>query len=136
MTSRRGSGSVRASGEDDAGALNEVRLRGRLAAAPEEREMPSGDRYVVFRLVVDRPAAARSSAGSARFDTLQCTAFRAEARRRLLRWERHDVVEVRGSLRRWFFHRGADSGSRYQVEVESAARVTRAGQEGRATMAG
>ena len=53
--------------------VNEVRLRGRVAAVPEERELPSGDRIVTARLVVARPP------GPARqrqpVDVLDCVAW-------------------------------------------------------------
>ena len=63
-------------------AINEVRLRGRLAVTPEPRELPSGDVVATFRLIVDRPAKAVSSSGSkVRVDTIDCAVFRADVRR-------------------------------------------------------
>ena len=107
-------------------ALNDIRLRGRLAAAPEERTLPSGDAVVTFRLVVDRPARALRSASSARVDTLDCATFASAVRRRCLQWKPGDVLEVQGSLRRRFFRTGGGPASRYEVEVASATRVARA----------
>ncbi len=49
---------------------NVVHLVGRLATAPEVREMPSGDQTVTWRLVVDRPVPDRRG----RVDTLACVA--------------------------------------------------------------
>jgi single-strand DNA-binding protein len=40
--------------------VNTVTLCGRLAAEPEQRELPSGDTLLTFRLVVDRPARSSS----------------------------------------------------------------------------
>ena len=120
----------------DTAAVNEVRLRGRLGAAPEQRVLPSGDTVVSFRLVVDRPVRPTASGSSARVDTLDCTAFRADVRRRCLRWAAGDVVEVEGSLRRRFFRAAGGAASRYDVEVVAASRVARAPAAGRATMAG
>lgn len=108
------SGSGDAAGEP----VNEVVLRGRLSGDPEDRELPSGDRVVVVRLVVDRPPGARAS-----HDTLDCAAYASGVRRSLLRWRHGDVVEVRGSLHRRFFRAGAGPMSRYEVEVAAARRV-------------
>jgi single-strand DNA-binding protein len=117
-------------------AVNEVRLRGRLGAAPEQRVLPSGDTVVSFRVVVDRPDRAGASVSGARVDTIDCSAFRADVRRRCLRWAAGDVVQVDGSLRRRFFRTGGGPASRYDVEVLAATRVARAPAVGRVTMAG
>jgi single-strand DNA-binding protein len=116
--------------------VNDVSLRGRLAAPAEQRELPSGDLVVTFRLVVARPPRAVRSATSARIDTLDCAVFAAAQRTRSLTWAAGDVVEVRGSLRRRFFRAAGGSASRYEVEVVSATRVARAPGRGRATMTG
>ncbi len=120
----------------DTSAVNEVRLRGRLGAAPEQRVLPSGDTVVSFRVVVDRPPRPGATGSTARVDTIDCTAFRADVRRRCLRWAAGDVVEVDGSLRRRFFRAAGGPASRYDVEVLAAARVARAPAVGRVTMAG
>ncbi|MGD9956952.1 MAG: single-stranded DNA-binding protein [Candidatus Nanopelagicales bacterium] len=124
-------GATTAAGRQD--AVNEVRLRGRLSGDPEERELPSGDLVVVLRLVVDRPEGARAS-----HDTLDCAAYSASVRRKLLRWGHGDVVEVTGALHRRFFRAGAVPVSRYEVEVGAATRVSAAsaGSGRRGTMAG
>ena len=126
------------SSEDSAAvAVNEVRLRGRLAVTPEPRELPSGDVVATFRLIVDRPAKAVSSSGSkVRVDTIDCAVFRADVRRRILRWQPGDVVEVEGSVRRRFFRAGGAAASRYEVEVANATRVTKVVKSARATIAG
>ncbi len=128
--------SAAATAADDVSAVNEVRLRGRLGAAPQQRQLPSGDLVVSFRVVVDRPARPQGAGSTARVDTLDCSAFRADVRRRCLRWEAGDVVEVDGSLRRRFFRAAAGAASRYDVEVLAASRVARAPADRRATMAG
>ena len=66
----------------DTNPLNDVHLRGRVSATPEVRELPSGDAVVVFRLVVDRPPGSATARTSARVDTLDCAAFKADLRRR------------------------------------------------------
>lgn len=114
---------------DGLGALNEVRLRGRLSADPEERTLPSGDVVVSFRVVVDR-VPARTDRRGASVDTLDCAAFRAGVRRTVLRWEKGDVVEVAGALHRRFYAAGGARLSRHEVEVGSAARRARAAERG------
>ena len=121
----------------DHAAVNEVRLRGRLAVEPDARELPSGDVVVTFRLVVDRIPVRTSGPGSTvRVDTLDCAAFAADARRKLLRWRAGDVLELEGSLRRRFFRAGGAAASRYEVEVRTVSRVLTAAEAARATMAG
>ena len=99
-------------------AVNEVRLVGRLSGEPDDRELPSGDRVTVFRLVVARE--------DGRPDTIDCAAFRADLRRKLRGWVPGDHVELEGSLRRRFFRAGGAPASRAAVEVRSAVRVRRA----------
>lgn len=113
--------------EDGIEYLNEVRLRGRVAAAPEERVLPSGDPLVTLRLVVARPerAGPRSrakddgSAARAMVDTLDIACWTAVTRRSAGRLTAGEVVEVEGALRRRFFRAGAGSVSRYEVEARS-----------------
>jgi single-strand DNA-binding protein len=115
--------------------VNVVRLRGRLGAVLE-RQLPSGDILLSFRLVVDRPD---DHGSGARVDTLDCAVVRAPLRRKLARWDAGDMVEVEGSLRRRFFRAAQGAASRYEVEVATLTRVARAAavaKRGRATMAG
>lgn len=39
---------------------NRIELEGRLSRDPEDKELPSGDRLVVLRVVVERPDGSRS----------------------------------------------------------------------------
>ncbi len=118
-------------------SVNEVRLRGRLANEPEPRVLPSGDVVVTFRLVVDRHPVRSSGPGSSvRVDTLDCAAFTADIRRKILRWAPGDILEIEGSLRRRFFRAGGAAASRYEVEVRSGTRAMRVSEVARATMAG
>ena len=119
--------------EVDPSACNEVRLRGRLAAEPVEKVLPSGDTVASFRLVVDRVPRPGSSA---RVDTLDCAAFRSDLRRRLVRCVPGEVIEVEGALRRRFFRAGGAAASRYEVEVASVTRAARGAARRGATMAG
>ena len=107
--------------------VNEVHLVGRLAAAPERRELPSGDVVVTFRVVVGRPAAragARTSAGRApTVDTLDCAAWRGDVQRSLGAAAAGDMLELHGSLRRRFWRAGAAAVSRSEVEVTRVRRL-------------
>ncbi len=125
-----------APGEEHRDHVNELRLRGRLAAGSIERPLPSGDVIATFRLIVERPAVRRGGAAGARVDTLDCVVHLAAARRRVARWGAGDVIEVHGSLRRRFFRVGGSTASRYEVEATNLTRVARAGVTERGTMAG
>lgn len=103
--------------------LNEVRLRGRVSAEPEEREMPSGDTLVAFRVVVARPPDPKRST---KVDALECVAWSARTKRSVRSYRVGDVVEVDGELRRRFFRTAAGPASRVEVEVTSARVVRRA----------
>ncbi len=110
-------------------ARNEVVLVGRVAAAAEERELPSGDLLCTWRLVVDRPPTPprRQAVGRpVTVDTLDCTAWSAQVRRTARGLQPGDVVEVSGSLRRRFWRAGAAAASRCEVEVASVRRLSRA----------
>jgi single-strand DNA-binding protein len=106
---------------------NEVTLAGRLAAAAEERVMPSGDVLVSFRIVVARPAAGRPTRERApTVDTIDCVAWRSGPRRTVCGWAAGDVVEVTGALRRRFWRSGAGAVSRTEVEVLRGRRLSKA----------
>jgi single-strand DNA-binding protein len=101
--------------------VNEVRLRGRVSAAPEERELPSGDRLTTARLVIARPAA--SARQRQPIDVLECVAWTARAQREVAGWEPGSIVEVRGAVRRRFRRTPAGVTSRVEIEVMGARRV-------------
>ena len=106
---------------------NEVLLLGRLSIDPEERELPSGDVIVVFRVVVDRPPARKGEQASrVSIDSLECVARTPAVRRTVLSWAAGDVVEAEGSLRRRFWRTPGGPSSRYEVEVTRVKRVVRA----------
>lgn len=107
---------------DPPGADNHVFLRGRLAAEPTVRELPSGDVLTVFRLTVARPPGAR-----ARVDSIECSTARARARRTLERARPGDQVEVTGALHRRFWRSPTGPASRYAVEADTV-RLSRAGE--------
>ncbi|MFT4286888.1 single-stranded DNA-binding protein [Nocardioides sp.] len=104
-------------------SVNEVRLRGRISVDPEERGVPSGDRLLTFRVIVDRPPEARR--GRRSVDVLDCTVWRPAARKHVRRWRAGDVVEVEGALRRRFYRLGTTTGSRVEIEVMSGRLIRR-----------
>jgi len=112
---------------DDQGEFaNEVRLRGRLAATPQLRELPSGDTVWNLRVVVERP---RVPPGKERprqrVDSLECTIWSGRLKKSVEKWEAGDIVEVTGALRRRFFRAGGLTASRVEVELTAGRRVRR-----------
>ena len=107
---------------------NEVILVGRVSGAPQERELPSGDVLVSWRVVVDRPPSRRStpSVRSPTIDTLDCVAWSAGVRRTARGLCDGDMVTVEGALRRRFWRAGAGASSRTEVEVSGLRRLRRA----------
>jgi single-strand DNA-binding protein len=91
---------------------NEVYLRGRLADDPVEKELPSGDVLVVFRLTVPRPPSDR-----VRVDSIECVTSRARPRRTLAKAQPGMELEVEGSLRRRFWRAPNGPASRYAVDA-------------------
>ena len=101
---------------------NEVRLRGRVSGSPETRVLPSGDELVSLRIVVPRSAAARKRSRVA-IDTIELTAWSATLRRKTVRLEEGDVVEITGELRRRFVRGGAGVMSFVGVDLLTCDRV-------------
>jgi single-strand DNA-binding protein len=97
---------------------NQVFLRGRLAAEPVEKELPSGDLLLVFRLTVPRPPDER-----VRVDSIEWMTSRPRARRALAKAAAGMELEVEGSLRRRFWRAPSGPASRYSVDV-NAVRIS------------
>ena len=109
-------------------ARNEVVLVGRVSGQPEERELPSGDALVSWRVVVERPASRRAVPAGVRattVDTLDCVAWTAALRRTARGLADGDVVAVEGALRRRFWRAGGGAASRTEVEVEQLRRLSK-----------
>jgi single-strand DNA-binding protein len=120
-------------------ARNEVLIAGRLAAAAEERVLPSGDPIATLRVIVPRRAQAggtmrratgRGTSGrspesprGATVDTIDVVCWTAGTRRAALRLPAGVTVEVAGALRRRFFGGPTGRQSRYEVEASSVRRV-------------
>ena len=101
-------------------ASNEVLLVGRVNAAAKSKGLPSGDRVVEFRLIVDR-AAARGK--KREVDTLDIAAWSASARKSALAIKPDQWVEVRGAVRRRFWQAPHGLASRWQVEAITITRL-------------
>ena len=97
---------------------NEVFLRGRLAASPTFRDLPSGDVLAVFRITVTRPAGDR-----ARVDSIECTTVRVRPHRTLAKAGPGDELELVGSLHRRFWRSPAGAASRYSVDADTVRAV-------------
>ncbi|MBA8803152.1 single-strand DNA-binding protein [Nocardioides ginsengisegetis] len=108
-------------------SVNEVRLVGRISAAPEERVLPSGDSVWLFRVVVGRTGDRGRSRQTV--DALECAAWSGRVRRSVAGWREGDVVEVTGALRRRFFQTAGGAASRVEVEV-TGGRVIRRSESG------
>lgn len=103
-------------------ARNEVLLCGRVAAPPEERELPSGDCLVTARVILERDPAALSRS-SQRVDTIDCVAWATRVQRTMRNWQAGEMVHVEGSIRRRFFRGQSGAVSRVEVEVKRARRL-------------
>ena len=106
---------------------NEVRLVGRLSSDPAERELPSGDVVITFRLVVARDQVGRAGESRApTVDTIECAAWTKGAQRSARSCRVGDLLEVNGALRRRFWRAGTTTASRSEVEVVKVRRRVRA----------
>lgn len=111
---------------DDQESPNQVRLVGRLAAAPRLRELPSGDTVWNLRVVVERPPLPPGrDRPRQRVDSLECAVWAGRLKKQVERWEAGDVVDVSGALRRRFFRAGGATVSRVEVELTGGRRVQR-----------
>lgn len=98
---------------DFSGWQNSVRLIGRVTSAAEEKELPSGETLVRFRMVVPRA----KPATKVTVDTIDCVSFEAGSQRTARSLSIADVVEILGELRRRFCRAGTGVVSRVEVEV-------------------
>lgn len=105
-------------------AANTVVLVGRVTALPEERELPSGDVIVVFRVSVPRPRTPLAKKSKQTTDWVDCVAAGARCRRAARSWSVGDQVEVSGVLRRRFVRGAGRAGTRLEVEALQLRRAT------------
>ena len=118
---------MKVSEEDTVRAGNKVTLSGRLSSQPVERELPSGDCVVTFRLVMPRERSPMTARSSQRSDWVDCCVWGRRVRRVASRWQVGDLVELEGALRRRFFRSGQGTATRVEVEVLAGRRRERAG---------
>jgi single-strand DNA-binding protein len=97
-------------------SLNDVLLRGRVSQEAIEKQLPSGDKVVEFRLIVSRD---RQSG----VDTLHIAAWSAKSRRSALSLVADEWVEISGSIHRRFWSGPAGLASRWQVEAVEISRI-------------
>src|SRR5689334_15380997 len=92
------------------GHVNAVTLVGRVSAAPDSRDLPSGDRLVTLRIVVDRPPARGSTRRAV--DVIDVACWTKRTQRTAVSLGADDAVRVEGALRRRFFAAGGGRASR------------------------
>ncbi len=97
-------------------SLNDCLLRGRVSAPANDRELPSGEHVVEFRLIITR--AEREGV-----DTLDIAAWSSRVRRTALSLKAGEWVEISGSIRRRFWQGPTGLASRWQIEAESITRL-------------
>ena len=100
--------------------VNEVRLVGRVTSLAVEKELPSGDKVVEFRVVIGR---GKIRNGKKEVDTLDIAAWSAKARKAALSVKIDTWVEVKGSVRRRFWRAPTGLASRWQVEASEVVRL-------------
>jgi single-strand DNA-binding protein len=97
-------------------SLNDCLLRGRVSAIATDRELPSGEHVVEFRLIITR----QEREG---VDTLDIAAWSAKSRRSALSLKAGEWIEVSGSVSRRFWQGPAGLASRWQIQAESITRL-------------
>jgi single-strand DNA-binding protein len=97
-------------------SLNDLLLRGRVSAQAIEKELPSGDKVVEFRLIVSR-----LERGGV--DTLDIAAWSSKMRRSALTLKEGEWIEISGSIHRRFWSGPTGVASRWQVEATEIARI-------------
>jgi single-strand DNA-binding protein len=97
-------------------SLNDLLLRGRVSAPASQKELPSGDKVVEFRLIVTRSE--REGV-----DTLDIAAWSAKMRKVALSLQGDEWVEVSGSIHRRFWQSPSGVASRWQIEAAEIVRL-------------
>jgi single-stranded DNA-binding protein len=97
-------------------SLNDCLFRGRVSAPATEKELPSGELVVEFRLIIGRDK--REGV-----DTLDIAAWSAKNRKVALSFDGGEWIEVAGAVRRRFWQGPQGLASRWQVEAESITKI-------------
>jgi len=95
---------------------NSVQLCGKVSGAPAEKELPSGDKVVEFRIVIGR--ASRDGV-----DTLDIAAWSSKTRRSAMTLKPGQWVEIEGQIHRRFWQSPNGLASRWQVESEIITKI-------------
>ena len=101
---------------DDDNSLNSVLIRGRVSSLGIEKIMPSQDRVVEFRIVINRET--RTGV-----DVLDIGAWNSKARRKALTLKVDEWVEIEGSIHRRFWQSAHGLASRWQIESSEITRI-------------
>ena len=101
---------------------NDVVLRGRLSAPPQLRALPSGDRLLLFKLVVREQARPRGPKSG----VITCVSYLPAVQRYAVGWTSEDVVEVEGTLQRRFWRTPTGTAVAYEVNCRRGRKVARA----------
>jgi single-strand DNA-binding protein len=107
-------------------SVNSVTLCGRVSSSAIQRELPSGQRIVTFRMVLARERTPMTKGSAQTSDWVDCVVWGGRCRRSALRWKVGDIVEVEGALRRRFFRAAGATSTRVEVEVLAGRVVKRA----------
>ena len=97
-------------------ALNDVLLRGRVSSMGVEKELPSGDKVVEFRIVIAR----NDELG---FDTIDISAWSSKLRRSASSLKTEEWVEIAGSIKRRFWRGATGLASRWQIDASEITRL-------------
>lgn len=97
-------------------ALNDVLLRGRVSSLAVEKELPSGDKVMEFRIVIAR-------SDDEGFDTIDISAWSSKLRRTAASLKNDQWVEVSGSIKRRFWRGAAGLASRWQIDASEISRL-------------
>lgn len=96
-------------------SLNDVALRGWVTTCAVERQLPSGDLVVQFRIAITRPEGG--------VDTIDLESWSAKTRRTALSLKDGEWVDISGSIRRRFWKSGEGLASRWQVVTSEIQRI-------------
>jgi len=112
--------------------VNEVYLVGRVTSLAIEKELPSGDKVVEFRVVIGRAKSTKSTSstrspksrtGKKEVDSLDIAAWSTKTRKAALSLKVDTWVEIHGAVRRRFWQAPSGLASRWQVEASTVARL-------------
>ncbi|MGH3360493.1 MAG: single-stranded DNA-binding protein [Nocardioidaceae bacterium] len=104
---------------------NVVRMCGRVAQVPSERTLPSGDRLITMRVIVQRSVRARRRSRVS-VDAFECVGWTQHVQRSVARLAPDDIVEIEGELRRRFRRVAGAAVSTVEIELISCRTLAKA----------